>query len=52
MKGTFMEKINQIQAIAEIMEVGTASELTLGADSGNRMEDVGGGWYWTSENQG
>jgi hypothetical protein len=41
-----MEKINQTQLIAEIIEVGTASEITLGSDSGNRYENIGGGYYW------
>jgi hypothetical protein len=41
MKGIFMEKINQIQAIAEIMEIGTASEITLGS-TGNTYENIQG----------
>jgi hypothetical protein len=44
MKGNFMEKINQTQVIAEIMEIGTASQLTLGGE-GNRFEDIGAGLY-------
>jgi hypothetical protein len=45
MKGSFMEKINQSQAITELIEVGTASEITLGGD-GNRYESIQGDHQW------
>jgi hypothetical protein len=46
MKGTFMEKINQSQIIAEIMEVGTASEITLGGD-GDMYESIQAERYYS-----
>jgi hypothetical protein len=43
MKRNLMEKINQ--AIAEIIEVGKASEITLGS-TGDRYETVGADLYY------